>query len=93
MNIDFEDTDDEDVMSDETMEMISFSFDNMVTELLESSNGEFNVLDVSAIVLSRLCRYSLEAGYSSQFQDLLSIAADSLDTYDTKDILGNHTLQ
>ena len=92
MSIDDED-DDYELMSDDTMEMISYSFDDFVTGLLEARTEEFNVLDVSAIVLSRLCRYSIEAGYSDSFQELLTTAHSSLDKYDTDDIFGNRTLQ
>ena len=88
-----EDDEDNYIIDDEIMEMIAFSFDDFTTDLLEAHPGNFNVLDMSAIVLSRLCRYSIEAGYSDQFKDLLQTASDSLDRYDPQDLLGTHTLQ
>jgi hypothetical protein len=81
------------IIDDEIMEMLVFSFDDFTTDLLEEHPGEFNVLDISAIVLSRLCRYSIEGGYSDQFKDLLQTASDSLDRYDTQELLGSNTLQ
>jgi hypothetical protein len=93
MDREFMDDGDDDMMSDEAMEMISYSFDDFVTDMLEANQGEFNVLDMSVIILSRLCRYSIEAGYPEHFQEVLNVASNSLDKYDAQDLLGSRTLQ
>ena len=85
---------DGDIIDDELMQTIAYSFDEFFTELLQEYSGQFNVLDASAIALSRLCRYSVEGHYRDEMKALLVTANSSLDMYDEHDgTHTNHTLQ
>ena len=85
---------DGDIIDDELMQTIAYSFDEFFTELLQEYSGQFNVLDASAIALSRICRYSVEGHYRDEMKALLVTANSSLDMYDEHDgTHTNHTLQ
>lgn len=85
---------DDDIIDDELMQTIAYSFDDFFTELLQEHSGKFNILDASAIALSRICRYSVEGEYRDEMKSLLITANSSLDMYDEYDgTHTNHTLQ
>lgn len=79
---------------DEELELIALKFDDFVADLIENDIEVLNIIDVSAIILSRLCRYSVEAGYTEQLCTLMDTAINSIDGVTAADIRsGGHTLQ
>ena len=68
-----------DEYTDGEIESVALKFDDFVMDLMTDANeAEFNILDLSAILISRLCRYAVESGYNKQLAALLDIAADSM---------------
>lgn len=81
---------------EEELETIANKFDDFVVDIMSNNTEVLNILDVSTIILSRLCRYSVEAGYGDQLASVMELAIDSIDKVDIVDINSHnssHTLQ